>query len=306
MELHTDYNSLTINNLCELFGKTKQAYYQRIKYNYQDVVKDDILIQMVKEERKYMPKIGGRKLIYIINNQLPNDLQIGRDSFFKWLGNNNLLVRKTRTRIITTNSYHWLRKYPNLIKGYTPTAPNQLWVSDITYIRTIEGVLFLFLITDAYSKKVVGWKVSKNLKAENAIDALNMAIKLNPNRDNNLIHHSDRGVQYCSGAYVKVLNKNNIKISMTQDGNPLDNAIAERINGILKTEWLNDLRIKNKRSAITYLSQIIGIYNNRRPHLSLNMLTPNHVHQNIGLSRPPIRLWKNYYRDYYVKCSAGT
>jgi spore maturation protein CgeB len=148
MELYIDYNSLTINNLCKLFGKTKQAYYQRIKYNYQDVVKDDILKQMVKEERKYMPRIGGRKLLYIINNQLPDDMQMGRDSFFDWLRSNNLLVRKTRTRVITTNSYHWLRKYPNLIKGYIPTSPNELWVSDITYIRTIEGVLFLYLVTE--------------------------------------------------------------------------------------------------------------------------------------------------------------
>ncbi len=306
MELHTEYKGQTINELCELFGKTKQAYYQRIKYNYQEVVRDDILLQMVKEERKYMPRIGGRKLLYLINKQLPDDMQMGRDSFFDWLGSNNLLVRRTRTRVITTNSFHWLRKYPNLIKEYIPTRPNQLWVSDITYIRTIEGVLFLYLITDAFSKKIVGWKVSHNLKAYNAIDALNMAIKRNPNRSQNIIHHSDRGVQYCSGPYVKVLTKNNIRISMTQDGNPLDNAIAERINGILKTEWLNDLKIKNKRSAITYLSQIIEIYNQRRPHLSLNMLTPNEVHHSKNIIETPIRLWKNYYKDYYTQCSAGT
>ena len=192
MELYIDYNSLTINNLCKLFGKTKQAYYQRIKYNYQDVVKDDILKQMVKEERKYMPRIGGRKLLYIINNQLPDDMQMGRDSFFDWLRSNNLLVRKTRTIVITTNSYHWLRKYPNLIKGYIPTSPNELWVSDITYIRTIEGVLFLYLVTDAFSKKIVGWKVSHNLKAHNAIDALNMAIKRSRYRSICDSHHHCR------------------------------------------------------------------------------------------------------------------
>jgi len=306
MELHADYKGLTIKNLCELFGKTKQAYYQRINYNYQDVVKDEILLQMVYDERKYMPGIGGRKLQSIINKLLPKEMHMGRDSFFNWLRNNNLLVRRSRTKVITTNSYHWLRKYPNLIKEFTPNSPNQLWVSDITYIRTKEGVVFLFLITDAFSKKIVGWKVSSNLKAYNAIEALNMAIKHNPKRSKDLIHHSDRGVQYCSGLYVKALNKNNIRISMTQTGNPLDNAIAERLNGILKTEWINDLTIKNKRSAIAYLTKIIGIYNQKRPHLSLNMLTPNEVHHAKDLIEPPKRLWKNYYRDYYSHTCAGT
>ena len=148
--------------------------------------------------------------------------------------------------------------------------------------------------------------MSNNLKAYNAIDALKMAIKHNPNRSKDLIHHSDRGVQYCSGEYVKVLNNNNIQISMTQSGNPLDNAIAERINGILKTEWINDLTIKNKRSAITYITNIIRIYNERRPHLSLNMLTPNEVHHSKDLIEPPKRLWKNYYKDYYSNTCVGT
>jgi transposase InsO family protein len=294
-ELYKVEQGRTISELCTLFGRSKQSYYKRIDQTYKKAVNEDIILQMVQKERKLMPRIGGRKLHYLINLQLDEQKQIGRDKLFSILEKHNLLIRRKRTKIRTTDSHHWLHKYPNLIKDFTATKANQLWVSDITYIKTKEGVVYLFLITDSYSKKIMGWKLADNLKSENAIKALEMAIKQLPTAQINLIHHSDRGIQYCSSEYVKLLNKHSIKISMTQDGNPLDNAVAERINGILKTEWLNAASLKSKHSAIFYLHKIIGIYNNNRPHLSLNMQTPNQIHSYAG-SVVPKRLWKNYYR----------
>jgi len=295
-----------IKELCGLFGKTKQAYYQRISYEYQENVKEDILIQKIQSYRKVLPKSGGRKLKYLLDNDLPKELHIGRDKLFKWLAENNLLITRKRTKIYTTNSHHWLHKYPNLIEDFTPISPNQLWVSDITYINTEEGVMYLFLITDAYSKKILGWCLSDNLKAENAVTALKMALGKYENTGGQLIHHSDRGVQYCSAEYVKILQAYGIAISMTQDGNPLDNPIAERINGILKNEWLNDIEIKTKRSAKINVTRTINIYNNIRPHLSLNMLTPQQVHYSLVSDRSPKRLWKNYYqKEQFSYCRQG-
>ena len=302
MEIHTEESKQSVKSLCELFGKTKQAYYQRVSYTYSTEVKGDIIYQSVVKYRKLMPRIGGRKLHYLISKELPEELQIGRDKFFNWLRDNNLLVKKRRIRIYTTNSYHWLHKYPNLIKDFIPTTPNQLWVSDITYIRTDEGVMYLFLITDAFSKKIIGWKLADNLRAENAVTALKSAIKQWNNTGKKLIHHSDRGVQYCSEEYVKLLQKNNIDISMTQDGNPLDNAIAERVNGILKDEWLYQMSFKTKRSVTIQLFNIIKLYNNLRPHLSLGMQTPEQVHKNSTLRELPKKLWKNYYCYKEMSC----
>ncbi len=303
MEMHTAEEGVAVNMLCGLFGKTKQAYYQRKGYTYQEEVRGDILYQHVIKYRKLMPRVGGRKLYYLLNKELPDEIKMGRDKFFNWLRSNDLLVKKRRVRIYTTNSHHWLHKYPYLIKDYVPIAPNQLWVSDITYIKTGEGVLYLFLITDAYSKKIIGWKLSDNLRAENALASLRMAINQWDNREYPLIHHSDRGVQYCSEKYVELLQRNDIAISMTQNGNPLDNSIAERVNGILKDEWLYQIDLKTKRSAVVYVNKIIGVYNNVRPHLSLGMQTPQFVHDQPKQAGVPKRLWENYYRKKVKQCN---
>ncbi len=305
MELHIEEKDKSIKKLCKMFSNTKQAYYQRLTYTYQEQVKGEILYQEVSKIREHMPRIGGRKLQHMINKKLPKELQIGRDKFFKWLRDNDLLVKKRRIRIFTTNSHHWLHKYPNLIKDYVATAPNQLWVSDITYIKTAEGVMYLFLITDAYSKKILGWKLSDNLGADNAVEALKMALRQWKKVGYKLIHHSDRGVQYCSAKYVKLLHKNGIAISMTQDGNPLDNAIAERINGIIKDEWLYEMEIKTKKMALSELKKIIKIYNNERPHLSLGMRTPQSVHQESIPTEAPKKMWKNYYIEKKTECELG-
>jgi transposase InsO family protein len=279
--------------LCDLFGRSRQAYYQRSKYNYKEEVKEEILLQLVEKQRELMPKVGGRKLLELIQPRLPTELSIGRDSFFDFLRRHRLLVGKRRRRIKTTYSNHWLRKYPNLIKEFVPTRANQLWVSDITYVETVAGFVYLNLITDAYSRKIVGWAIGETLEAKYTIEALRMALKQLPKETESLIHHSDRGVQYCCGDYVKILNKNHIQISMTENGDPRENAIAERVNGILKDEWLNQMKLKSIEDAIKELKRIVQIYNSCRPHASLDMKTPEYAHSQSGVFK---KHWKIYYK----------
>jgi putative transposase len=265
-----------------------------MRYNYKSVVKSEILLQLVGQERKLMPRIGGRKLLSKIADRLPEELQLGRDSFFDFLREYGLLVRRKRYRAKTTFSNHWLRKYPNLIKEFTPDGPHQLWVSDITYVETDEGFVYLFLITDAYSRKIIGWSISDTLEAKHAICALHMALSQLPVRITDVYHHSDRGVQYCCDKYVKVLQKNHFQISMTDNGDPLENAIAERVNGILKTEWIYDMKLKTKLKAKEEVSKIINIYNNHRPHCSIDMFTPDQAHCQSGSLK---KHWKNYWKS---------
>lgn len=288
-----------MDTICGLFGKTRQAYYQHIKHEYKEQVKESVIVSMVQEIRAEQPRIGGRKLLELITPKLQGDLSIGRDAFFDLLGQEGLLVRKSKRRAITTNSKHWLRMYPNLIRGFKPTAAHQLWVSDITYVDTVDdGFMYLFLITDAYSRKIIGWCLAETLEADNALTALYMAISQLPANFDNLIHHSDRGVQYCSQKYVKQLETTGIKISMTENGDPRENAIAERVNGILKTEWLYCKSIKNKHDALLDVNRSIAIYNGKRPHSSINMLTPEQAHlMTVELKKR----WKNYDLEKYLK-----
>ena len=291
--MHTISKGQNIDTLCGLFGKTRQAYYQQRKHSTAEAFQSEVILQMIARERKLMPRLGGRKLFFKIRPKLPSDLQMGRDKFFAFLGRNNLLVRRKRYRAITTMSSHWLRKYPNLIKDFTPSGPHQLWVSDITYIETTNGFVYLFLITDAYSRKIVGWSMSKTLEAKNAIVALHMALSQLPVGVTNLLHHSDRGVQYCSSKYVETLQRHGVGISMTENGDPLENAIAERINCILKTEWINEMKLKSIKDAMVQIGEIITIYNGERPHSSIEMLTPGKAHLRNGELK---RFWKNYYK----------
>jgi putative transposase len=244
----------------------------------------------IREKQK---RIGARKLLRMIGSELPEDVQMGRDAFFDLLRSKGMLVRKRKIRAYTTNSFHWLRKYPNLIRDLIPQRPNQLWVSDITYIKTSSGFVYLSLITDAYSRKIVGWNLSETMEAQNTLEALFMAISQLPSDAEDIIHHSDRGLQYCSSKYVNCLQKHKIKISMTENGDPYENAIAERVNGILKTEWLYDMELKELCEAKLAVKEIISIYNMERPHSSVEMLTPNQAHQMTGNLQ---RLWKTYKR----------
>lgn len=283
-----------METLCDLFGKSRQAYYQHSKYNYREEVKTEILLQLVEKERKIMPRIGGRKLLQRIQPRLPGELYLGRDSFFDFLRDKGLLIRKRRNRIRTTYSNHWLHKYPNLIKDFIPDKAHQLWVSDITYIETMEGFSYLSLVTDAYSRKIIGWELGETLEAKHTVKALQMALNQLPKGITNAIHHSDRGVQYCCDDYVKLLNKNHFQISMTENGDPRENAIAERVNGILKTEWLNQMKLASLEQATNELKQIIKTYNQHRPHGSLDMRTPEYAHNQSGDFK---KHWKNYYKN---------
>ena len=254
---------------------------------------EDLIITLVMKIREKQKRLGGRKLLSMIGPLMPEGEQIGRDAFFDLLRRNGMLVRKRRTRAFTTNSFHWLHKYPNLIKGLVPQRSNQLWVSDITYIKTTAGFVYLYLITDAYSRKIVGWHLSETMDAQNALEALYMALSQLPAEAKGIIHHSDRGIQYCSSKYVNCLQKHDINISMTENSDSYENAIAERVNGILKTEWLYDMILKNYVEANNVVKEVVNIYNMERPHSSIEMLTPNQAHQMSGILK---RLWKTYKR----------
>lgn len=280
--------------LCGLFGKTRQAYYKRKKESYKESLNEDLVLTVVSKIRETQKRTGGRKLIGMVRERVPAEQLMGRDEFFNLLRRYGLLVRKRKFRAVTTNSFHWLHKYPNIIKGLSPERPNHIWVSDITYIKTEEGFLYLYLITDAYSRKIIGWQLSDNLGSDNAILALYMAISQLPAKCDEIIHHSDRGIQYCSLKYVKLLEVHGIKISMTENGDPYENAIAERVNGILKTEWLYDMNLHNYSEAKAAVDEVIRIYNSERPHSSIEMLTPDQAHELTGKLN---RLWKSYKKD---------
>ena len=246
---------------------------------------------MVLNIKKDHPRMGTRKIYHLIKSDLEiSHIKMGRDALFDLMAENNLKVTKTKRRHITTNSNHVFKKYPNLIKGIEPDGPNQIWVSDITYVRTTtKEFLYLFLITDAYSKKVLGYRLARSLDSMHAVNALQDAIKNSSQPISGLIHHSDRGIQYCSKDYIIVLNKNNIAISMTEKGDPLENPVAERINGILKDEYLNQYQ----SLTTIQLQKSIEKYNNKRPHLSCDMLTPDLAHLSSGTFK---KRWKNYYK----------
>ena len=193
---------------------------------------------------------------------------------------------KRRRRYKTTDSRHHYRKYPNLIADVVPSRPNEIWVSDITYVETDEGVCYLSLITDTYSHKIVGWAVGPTLETVYPLNALKMALAtIDDVTASRLIHHSDRGCQYCSNEYVSELKKRHVNISMTQSGDPLENAIAERANGILKVEWLYKMRITTRDECRSILDRIIDFYNTQRPHMSIGMQPPEAVHMQTGVSR---------------------
>lgn len=279
---------------CSLLGYSRQAYYQYQKQQEKEAFQTELIVQEVLRHRKLQRRIGGRKLFGMMHNFLEHHaIGIGRDAFFSVLREHGLLVRIRRRKTITTDSNHPYRKYPNLIKEFIPIAPNQLWVSDITYIIIGNGFGYLSLITDAYSRKIVGFCLHKTLSAQGAIIALKQALKNNPNTKG-LIHHSDRGVQYCCHEYVEILQKYHIKISMTEKGDPLENPIAERVNGILKTELLEET-YHSFEQAKQGIAVAISTYNYLRPHNSIGDLTPFVVHSNDGAINPK-RLWKNYYK----------
>jgi putative transposase len=287
-----------LSRVCRLFGITRQAYYQN-SWEAESFQTADLLIvkevQKIREDHKVM---GTRKFYEQLQSfMISHGIKIGRDALFDLLAANHLLIKRRKRRIQTTYSNHWLRKYPNLIKDFVPSAINQLWVSDITYWKIQTGeYLYISLITDAYSRKIVGYNVAETMEAIQSIAALQMAFATlgGVARPMQLIHHSDRGIQYCCNKYVKLLQDNSIKISMTENGDPLENAIAERVNGIIKEEYLNFYKTTSLEQAKKQLIKAINLYNNDRPHMSIGNQTPNKAHQINKTNHQ--RLWKNYYK----------
>jgi transposase InsO family protein len=292
-----NYSRIGLAKLCGWFGITRQSYYQNTWKGIETSIEEELVLKEVINIRKLHRRMGVRKIYDKIQPfMIDHQIKMGRDALYNLMAVNFLLVQKRKRRIRTTQSYHWLRKYLNLIRGFVPTSPNQLWVSDITYWRIENGYVYVSFITDAYSHKIVGYHLSETLEAVGCVQALEMAIsginkELLPKSQ--LIHHSDRGLQYCSHDYVNILQDNKIRISMTENGDPLENAIAERVNGILKEEYLIDYKVESVKDAKTVLDFVVKLYNEERPHMSIGNLYPSEVHEN---DLHPEKLWKNYYK----------
>lgn len=291
------YRQVSLSRFCRLLGVTRQAYYQHFWHQSYIQTEHELIIKEVKRIREKHRYMGTRKLYEVLQPFLcEHFIKIGRDALFDLLAEHRLLVRRKKRRAYTTNSFHRFRKYPNIIKDFVPSARNQLWVSDITYWKTNYGFAYISLITDAFSHKIVGYHVADTMETIEVIKPLKMALSgfsKEPKNHFQLIHHSDRGLQYCSNDYVDLLNKFKVKISMTENSDPLENAIAERINGILKQEYLEGHFPDNIEQAKEVLQFSVEMYNAERPHMSIGNLTPSFVHeQNLKTEK----LWKNYYQ----------
>ena len=282
----------------QLFGISRQGLYKRKKAALVARATESDTIKIVRKIRKYLPRLGGKKLHYVLHkyfNAVHSPL--GRDRLFKTLREAQLLVPRRKRYFITTNSKHQFYKHPNRTFDLELTMPEQLWVSDITYIRTADKHLYLSLVTDAYSRKIVGYHLADHLKATGPVEALKMALRSRMYPGNQLTHHSDRGIQYCSEQYVGLLHQNGIMVSMTTCYDPYENAKAERVNGILKNEFEWDAPFPDFKYANREITKAIRIYNNMRPHLSNHYLTPEEAHQKFNPN--PIKLdnlWHSIYQ----------
>lgn len=278
--------------LCSLLGYSRQAYYKGNKTDATKGVKSRAIVEQIKLIRKEQPRTGSDKVhILLADFKQCHGIKMGRDALLDLMREEHLLIRPKRRRAKTTFSFHRFRKYPNQIKGFVPNAANQLWASDITYVPVDGSFAYLSLITDAYSRKIVGYNLGKTLEAAGCEQALKMAIRDNPARCKQILHHSDRGIQYCSNGYIKLLGGSHIGISMTESGDPLENALAERVNGILKGELLAE-KYEHYDQAQSAVAKAIDLYNNERLHSSIAMLTPQQAHGKTGELK---RCWKNYY-----------
>ena len=278
------YKGFSIADVCSQYGYTRQAYYKSLVAEKKTDKQFRQVLELVKERRKTLPREGAKKMYKELSSRFQEyGLKIGRDKLFDILREERMLIEPKLRYKITTNSNHPFRIYKNLMEDFVPTGINQLWVSDITYIRTRDGFMYLCLVTDAYSRYIVGYDISDSLELEGCLRALKMALRgLNEKHD--LIHHSDRGVQYCSHAYTGLLKENLVKISMADRGNCYQNAMAERVNGILKGEFYLDTNFVNKPAAIKSCKQAIELYNYVRTHLSLDYHKPAEVyHENVSV-----------------------
>ena len=288
---------MNIQQACRLLGYSKQAYYKNINQKEAQSFDEYLIIELIHQKRLIWKRGSGRNLLASLKKDFElHHIKIGRDRFFDLLRRHGLLIKKRNRRARTTNSYHFFHRYPNRIKDVVPQRSNQIWVSDITYIwiKQEECFVYLFLITDMYSRKIIGYSVRKDLKADGAIIALKMAIKHSGKKLlNSTTHHSDRGIQYCCYEYINILKEKNIIISMTENSDPLENSIAERVNRTIKEEFMDNYKTgyPSIKMALTQIPENIKFYNHTRPHRSIEMLTPNQAYGKTGLLE---RKWKNY------------
>lgn len=263
---------------CRLFGVNRQVYYRSKNSEARRKRVASIVIEKVQNVRMRMSELGTRKLYEKLYDDL-RELGIGRDRLFAIMKANHMQIRPKRQYHVTTNSHHRFRKHKNLVEDKVIIRPEQVWVSDITYIGNRENPMYLSLVTDAYSKKIMGYNVSNSLSAQGAVSALKQAIKNRKYKSKKLIHHSDRGLQYCCDDYQEILSKNDIQCSMTEKYDPYQNAIAERVNGILKQEFIKGILINDGLLMSKLVGQCVDIYNHERPHFSCYMKTPEYMHK---------------------------
>jgi len=292
------YQDTGLGQLCGLLGKSRQAFYDHLWRADRQALQEGLVVDLVRQQRRLTPGAGGRKLIHLLREQWQqHGIQLGRDQFFGLLRRQDLLIRRRKKYVTTTQSRHWLKKYPNLAAGLIPEKAEMLWVSDITYIAAGGRFCYLILITDAYSRKIVGYQLSESLSAAFCVKALEQALAQRQFPQRQLMHHSDRGIQYCSQAYVNVLNGNKCQISMTQNGDPYENALAERLNGILKQEWSLDQNFDSFEQAQSAIDYAVYHYNHSRPHASCDYLTPVQAHSQNGTLT---KRWKPMSKNYKI------
>uniref|UniRef100_UPI004048F9E5 IS3 family transposase n=1 Tax=Flavobacterium sp. TaxID=239 RepID=UPI004048F9E5 len=268
----------SLATITHCFGLKRNAYYKYKDRADKRLKLEQQIIEIVHKRRRSLPREGVRKLVKSLDNQFTiANLKVGRDTLFNVLRKHQMLTLRKKYSSKTTNSYHRFYKYNNIIKDVEVTRPNQVWVSDITYIRTVKGFCYLALITDMYSRKIVGYDLSDSLELKGCVRALNKAI-YQAKGIKDLTHHSDRGIQYCSNVYTQILKRNKIQISMTEEKHCYENAMAERVNGILKDEFYLDQTFTDVAHAKRATKNAINLYNEIRLHLSLDYKTPNMVY----------------------------
>lgn len=294
--MHERHPSLRMDVLCGLFGRSKQAFYQHHRKADENRIDKERILLHIREIRDNLPGCGVRK-IHEMLRRYHQPCHIGRDRLFDLLREEGMLIRKRKRKKRTTYSDHHMRVYPNAVRDVIPVRPNEIWVSDITYLQYLDKDYYLFLVTDAYSHKIVGWTLSDNMRVNNAVQALRMALRQRKDK-NHLIHHSDRGSQYASYKYMRLLKRNGIMPSMTENGDPRENAIAERVNGILKEEFFKYMQL-TENNIDKEIANAITNYNTRRIHYSIGLMTPEEAHRSTGKLD---RMWKKYpYRKGYME-----
>jgi putative transposase len=295
--MKSDYPYLSKEVLFRLFGKTRHALYDHLWRQQDDSLKKEIILQLVHKIREQLPRLGTRKLLFMLDPELQShQIDIGRDALFDLLSDHKLLIRQRKRKMVTTDSRHWMRKYANLIKNLEIRRPEQVWVSDITYIRMKNQWGYLSMITDAFSRKIMGISFRSDLLAQGCVDALGMALSNRQYKEEKLIHHSDRGSQYCCKDYIDLLYSANLSVSMTENGDPYENALAERMNGIIKNEFNLYSSALSFEDTHQLIVNSVEAYNSLRPHGSCDYLTPVTAHNQAKTLK---KRWKKYETTKY-------